>query len=109
MGGFQSVQIFKRLFKTLSSKLGLVFIVFSLTDTVLWLQGITHIHINSTVDSRIPVHVAWYFRYYQVSGIIAKHPVFHYLQDERDTVDEEAMNNNHHKQGFYRKGVKFLG
>ena len=41
--------------------------------------------------------------------ISAKHPVFHYFQDERDTVDEEAMNNNHHKQGFYRKGVKFLG
>ena len=35
-------------------------------DTIAWLQGISHIFINSTVESRIPVHVAWYFRYYQV-------------------------------------------
>ena len=42
---------------------------FSHTDTIAWLQGISHIYINSTVESRIPVHVAWYFRYYQVGKV----------------------------------------
>ena len=54
----------------LGSVLNKMFITFQ--DTIAWLQGISHIFINSTVESGIPVHVAWYFRYYQVSGAIQK-------------------------------------
>ena len=36
-------------------------------ETFYWLQGISHITINSTVKSNTPVQIIWDFKYYKVA------------------------------------------
>ena len=39
----------------------------NMSHTFYWLQGVSHMYINSTVKSLTPVQVIWDFKYYKVS------------------------------------------
>ena len=89
--------------------------IINITEPVFWLQGISHIIINSTILSNTPVQVIWDFKYYKVGfhllyivSLLWTTKIFT-VEGENNSIQHVESSNFDISYLHHKRPVKLLG